>query len=237
MISIKSATRLGAKGAYLPQNRRTQTLNDSFRLVRHLDDFIVTTHAPNEEGICQRYEQSRINWKTHRAQHAYTRSILDKINTAHPVKVLLLGGAGASIAHEAAHHMPNVDMTVVDISQDSLNIGQRLLGMKSRQIKWVHDDAKEYLQKVDNCFDVIICDIFDVIENVIPDFITTEDFINDVKTRLSPGGCYIQNIVGNRSAFLENLKFLGMYFNRVKIDTSGDPDAFEQNYVYMCQQL
>lgn len=208
------------------RNVQSKPINQ-FEILRRSDDVIVvSTGNP-------RREQSRIDWKTHIAKHEYARSIMSWLTSSS--RILMLGCGGASIPHEVAHHMTDVDLTVVEICPEALKIGRLLLGHRSALINWVEQDAREYVTKTDiGHFDIIICDVFDTYFNKVPEWTSSDAYLEDVVRLLRPkNGRYIQNTLGDIKVRLGTTVSLARFFDRIWIETIGGSPQ-EQNHVFVC---
>lgn len=165
------------------------------RLYRHqgadFDDRVVISQDQSRNW----YEQSRISAITHRAKHEYARVMVELMPDDQKMDVLVLGCGGASIPHEVAYYKPMIRTTVVDNSLAMLELAKYLVVDKNQTITWQHADAYEYLKTTKYRFDLIICDIFDIMSGAVPDFTSSHCFLSAVSRSLKNQGNYVQNIL------------------------------------------
>lgn len=112
-----------------------------------------------------------------------------------PSNVLLLGVGGGSLIQFLRHHMPQTHITGVEYDAELLQIAQNhlLLPGADQNINYQVIDAREYLAHCQQSYDLIIVDIFDKFES--PKWLLQNDFINQLKSLLSPRGAVGYNLL------------------------------------------
>ena len=204
-----------------------------FEIISQEDSKIVLIKSEDQKF----YEQSRTNVKTNRAEHEYARRIIDSSEPmlSSCTSVMMLGCGGGSIAHELVYHFPEVEVTVVDYNSDSISIAKKLIGHPGERIRFIHENAYDYMQKAPSkAFDIIINDIFDIQNGQIPMW-TTEDFwLEQVKRCLKSKGSYIQNIIAKTHQ--EHLNKLNKVFDNITVVSGEVANQGFRNIVYMCVQ-
>lgn len=145
------------------------------------------------------YEQSNFNIPRKQAQHDYARIMLKTIGKYDNKKILVFGGAGASIPYEIVCNSNNTNITIVDNSLDSINLGKyvgKYITKNNTNIEWHLSDAKDFVSTIQKkYYDIIICDIFNIHEGVIPHFVNDISFLVKIKSSLKDKGIYLQNIL------------------------------------------
>lgn len=148
------------------------------------------------------YEQSKFNIPGKYAVHEYARIMLKTVGDPSNKKILVLGSAGASIPYSIICNHYNTDVTIVDNSLDSINIGKYIgkyiVSNNKSSIKWHLNDAQNFIMTVPkNSYDIIICDIFNINDGVIPPFVNEINFLKKIKSSLNDKGIYLENILDN----------------------------------------
>ncbi len=178
------------------------------------------------------YEQSRFNMTNKKATHEYARIMLNFIGNAENQNILILGSAGVSIPSELIYNHKNINITVVDNSPDSINLGKYLMKEKHLDIKWHLEDAQNFVKTIPkHSYDVIICDIFDIDNGFIPFFVDSIAFLTSISSSLKKNGIFLTNILDtyptsycyNLSNVFSNINF--MHDSNLKC---------RKNFVFIC---
>lgn len=185
------------------------------------------------------YEQSKFNISRKYAVHEYARIMLSSIGDASNKKILVLGSAGASIPYSIICNHFNTDITVVDNSIDSLDLGKyigRFIVSKNKSdIKWYLDDAQNFIKGVPkNYYDIVICDIFNINEGVIPPFVNEINFLKKIKTSLNNKGIYMENILDNSpDNYCYNMSHVFSNINFMQDDNAHN--SLRKNFVFIAK--
>jgi len=110
-----------------------------------------------------------------------------------PLRVLMLGMGGGSMAHHLYHTLPQMQMTVVELRQSVIDCAYRFFQLPDEpEIDVIQDDAIAFVSSNQHPFDVIIVDIFDA--QGLPSSMSDPDFMNDLWQSLTSPGNLIFNL-------------------------------------------
>ncbi|MCP4490961.1 MAG: methyltransferase domain-containing protein [Gammaproteobacteria bacterium] len=114
-----------------------------------------------------------------------------------PKEILLLGTGGGSLIHFLRQHYPNCMITAVDIDAELLEIMHQhmLLPEPDDNLRYIVDDALNYLNHSTQHFDLILCDIF--INNQPPPWLLKKDTMQALHNRIKHGGGLTSNLLIN----------------------------------------
>lgn len=132
--------------------------------------------------------------RTDHASFPYIETMVSILQKHKCRKVLLLGLGGGALPFFYSSVCPEVEMTAVDFSTDSIEI-VKLFVMKdnNNKIKYVHDDAQRFLRTAPTTFyDAVVFDIYDG-SQLVP-FAFDEQFMDDIYRVLGFGGIYMMNL-------------------------------------------
>lgn len=119
--------------------------------------------------------------------------------------VLVLGtGLGSAVQVFAKKgHYPN--FTLVDHDATVLEWAKEILEpAEGQSIDMVCIDANEHISNESNKYDMLIVDIFK--SRVVPEFVTTSEFLGKCKALLAPGGCFAMNYIQHKNADWDTIK-------------------------------
>ena len=146
--------------------------------------------------------------------------------------VLILGLGGGSAAKWVRKCFPKARITGVDIDPLFIKLGKKYLGLGNFGVDIKILDARDYLKQKNKSFegfDLILIDIYRG-EN-IPDKFMTENFVREVRMKLSDGGIAVFNRLyfgEKRKTAVKFAKKLEKLFNKV------DYYYPEANLVFIC---
>ena len=114
-----------------------------------------------------------------------------------PARVMLVGCGGGSIARWFHHHLPETQGIAVEKSATVIDLAWRFFEFPSPGQGWqiIHADASEYLQKLDQHFDLIIIDIES--NQQTPDWVSDEKFLINCQRLLSVSGTININLIAD----------------------------------------
>jgi spermidine synthase len=121
---------------------------------------------------------------------AYIHGIYGFLRQAKAGKVLMIGGAGGTLATMLVRS--GVSVTMVDISAKSFAIARDYFQLPDAVECHVADGAK-FVARDKQRYDAIVLDAFD--QDKIPKVFWTKTFFAAAKARLRPGGVFLVNIV------------------------------------------
>ena len=136
----------------------------------------------------------------------YTRKMMTfLLFNPNPKHVVMLGLGGGSLPKFCHHHLPQTQITVVEIDADVIALRDEFcVPRNDRRFRIVHDDGEHYLSKLAKPVDVILIDAFNrtgaapVLEN--------PDFYVQAAQRLSLNGVFAINLVGERADCLPYIR-------------------------------
>ncbi len=114
-----------------------------------------------------------------------------------PKNILILGVGAGSLIQFFRHHHPDSHITAVDYDSELLEIAHQhmLLPKADDRLNYVIQDAREYIEKSQQQFDLIIVDIFNGSQS--PDWTRDKSFNEQLKCCLSTQGAVAYNMLIN----------------------------------------
>jgi spermidine synthase len=109
-----------------------------------------------------------------------------------PRRMAILGNAAGTTARAYGRFFPATRIDGVELDSELSEIGRRYFDMKNPRLTMQHEDARPYLRRVDAKYDVIEVDAYR--QPYIPFYLTTEEFFELVRDRLTPDGVVIINV-------------------------------------------
>ena len=110
-------------------------------------------------------------------------------------KILVLGTAGGTVIHKVHGFFPQASIIGVEIDKMMIEIGKKYFGLdKIRELNLIHADAKIFVhQQVQKqkTYDLVIADMS--FGRVIPQFLTTPSFVNELYVLSKPKGHVVIN--------------------------------------------
>ena len=108
-----------------------------------------------------------------------------------PRNVAILGNAAGTTSRAYEEFFPRARVDGVEIDSELSEIGQRYFDMNNPRLKLHHEDARPWLRRTDERYDVISVDAYR--QPYIPFYLATKEFFELVRDRLAPGGVLIVN--------------------------------------------
>jgi spermidine synthase len=160
--------------------------------------------------------------------------------------MLVLGGAALSLPVAFLERRPGMSVTVVEIDPVVTELAARYFAYGQGdypQIRVVHEDARVFLRRATETYDLLYLDVFDHLLTV-PWTLVTEDALRDMAARLAPDGLFMANVLsplaGPGVGFLEHFRAtLEEAFGEVRIyltDVELDP-LVTQNLIVVASLL
>ncbi len=114
-----------------------------------------------------------------------------------PKDILLLGAGGGSLIHFLRRHYPGCMITAIDIDAELLEIMHQhmLLPKPDDNLRYIVDDARNYIRHDAQLFDLIVCDIF--IENQSPPWLLKAGTMQTLHGLLNHNGGLASNLLIN----------------------------------------
>ena len=143
-----------------------------------------------------------------------------------PVTTLHVGGAGFTMPQYLREVHPGSTSTVLELDALLVELAKEELGLELRDDIEVHTgDARLGIQRTPrSAYDVVIGDAFGGV--AVPWHLTTVEFLEQIHTRLRPGGIYTMNLVdyAERDFLRAQAATVDAVFEHVAI--IGSPDRF-----------
>jgi spermidine synthase len=109
-----------------------------------------------------------------------------------PRRVAILGNAAGTTSRAYEEFFPRTRVDGVEIDAELSEIGREYFDMNNPRLHLYHEDARPFLRRIDARYDVISVDAYR--QPYIPFYLTTVEFFETVRDRLTPGGVLIVNV-------------------------------------------
>ncbi len=109
-----------------------------------------------------------------------------------PKRVAMLGNAAGTTARAYGHYFPRTVFDAVEIDAKLTEVGRRYFDLKNPRMHIYHEDARPFLRKSKNKYDVIALDAYR--QPYIPFYLTTKEFFQLVAEHLTKQGVAIVNV-------------------------------------------
>lgn len=156
---------------YLP------TLGESRILLLDLDIHSVDSNHPNT--------------LTYTDMQPVFSYIKDEIND-----ILVLGAGAYTLPKHFSEHYPDAHITVIETDPEMISIGNEFFNLEQYPIHTEITDAKLFIQKDSNTYDVIFGDTYNSYISV-PWYLLTTEWNTQVRERLNKNGIYAINFIGS----------------------------------------
>jgi predicted membrane-bound spermidine synthase len=134
---------------------------------------------------------------------------------------LVIGGGVYSIPNALLNELPNAIVDVSEIEPVLFELAKKYFNLKdSPNLNNYVEDGRRLLQKSNKKYDLIFGDAYYSLYS-IPSHLTTREFFITVKDKLSPGGLFIANLIGDLST--EKPSFI---FSEIKTFQSVFPNSY-----------
>jgi spermidine synthase len=120
-------------------------------------------------------------------------------------RMLVLGGGGFSFPKYVLENYENVSVDVVEIDPGMAALARDHFGLRDhRRLKIIKEDARTFLNRNAEKYDVILCDTFNS-HYAIPFHLTTQETMNRIKSSMAQDGIVLINLLsaieGQRGRF------------------------------------
>jgi spermidine synthase len=109
-----------------------------------------------------------------------------------PGRIAVLGNAAGTTARAYGHYFPRTWVDGVEIDPELTKLGRRFFDLHNARLEVFDEDARPYLRHTDRRYDVIMVDTYR--QPYIPFYLTTREFFELARDRLSPGGVVVVNV-------------------------------------------
>lgn len=129
-------------------------------------------------------------------EYIYHEALVQPAMLMHPnpCNILVIGGGEGATIREVFRHSSVEKVTMVDLDEDVVNLCRHHLERWHRgsfddpRLELIHADARAFLENDITCYDIIISDIPEPVEDGPALRLFTRQFFELVKTRLNAGG-------------------------------------------------
>jgi spermidine synthase len=132
---------------------------------------------------------------------AYTERTAEVIRELpQPSRILILGGGALSLPSSLARQYPSANIDVVELDSKLTAIArEHFFYADPPNVTIINQDARTFLRSSsDSRYDAIVVDVFS--DSGIPFSVTTQEFTDELSSRLSDNGVVITNVIGSNSA-------------------------------------
>ena len=124
----------------------------------------------------------------------YNQRFLELFYFLKPKSILLIGGGGFTLPIKILEDSLPVNIDVAELDSDLEEIAKRFFGLKkNKRLKIFFEDGRTFLKHTKKQYDLILIDAF--LGNKIPQHMSTYEFLEIVKSRLSKNGVLATNII------------------------------------------
>lgn len=166
---------------------------------------------------------------TERDEHIYHETLVHPAMLCHPEpKQIFIGGGGeGGTLREVLAHRSVERATMIDLDPEVVELCRKYLpnhhqgGFDDPRTNLLHEDARGYLEKTSDFYDVIILDLVDPLEGGTAALLYTQEFYSTAKSRLNPGGVLVTQsgpagLLSYTECFTTIFNTLGTLFSHTK---------------------
>lgn len=126
----------------------------------------------------------------------YTRMMLGSLLVKpDPKRVLIIGLGGGTLPMELRKLFPEVEIDVVEIDPAVTRVAEKFFNFKpDARLKVHEEDGRVFVKKAQRAntrYDIVMLDAFE--DEYIPEHLSTKEFLEEVKTILTPDGVVAAN--------------------------------------------
>ena len=127
----------------------------------------------------------------------YTRYLhLAYVFDDNPQRVLFIGLGGGSAPRRFQRDYPTLSIDVAEIDPEVVSVAKRyFLFKESERLKVQAVDGRIFVTKTPQRYDMVFLDAY--YADAIPFHLTTREFLQEVKRKLTPNGIVVSNIIGS----------------------------------------
>jgi spermidine synthase len=113
-----------------------------------------------------------------------------------PQRALFIGLGGGSAPRRFQRDYPNLQIDVAELDPEVVDVAKRyFMFEESERMKVQAVDGRIFLQKTPHRYDIIVLDAY--YADAIPFHLTTREFLQELKAKLTPTGIVVSNVIGN----------------------------------------
>src|SRR5262245_9819288 len=114
----------------------------------------------------------------------------------HPQRALFIGLGGGSMPRRFHRDYPALTIDVAELDPEVVAVAKRYFSFQeSDRLQVQAVDGRIFLQKTPHRYDLIVLDAY--YADAIPFHLTTREFLQELKTKLTPTGILASNIIGS----------------------------------------
>ncbi|MBA4158279.1 MAG: fused MFS/spermidine synthase [Gemmatimonadetes bacterium] len=132
-------------------------------------------------------------------------------------RILFVGLGGGAMPMYARQLLPNAKIEVVELDPLIVDVAQRYFGFRPDSLLVVHTgDGRAFIeQSPPESYDLIVLDAFS--DDEIPYALVTRQFLEAVRSRLSPGGVVVSNLWSSSGEYASMVTTYGAVFEQVHL--------------------
>jgi spermidine synthase len=144
----------------------------------------------------------------------YTRQMMSfLLFNPDPARILMIGLGGGSLAKFCYRHLPNTQITVVEIDARVIALRDSFyIPADDQRFRVIHDDGANYLAAAADPVDVILVDAYD--EGGVAPSLASTNFFRDVSRNLTSDGVLVMNLHGEPADFATHLQEVRASFSQ-----------------------
>jgi spermidine synthase len=113
-----------------------------------------------------------------------------------PQRVLFIGLGGGSTPRRFHRDYPTLRIDVAELDPEVISVAKRYFTFRESERMQVQAvDGRIFLQKTPHRYDVIVLDAY--YADAIPFHLSTREFLQELKAKLTPTGILVSNIIGS----------------------------------------
>jgi len=157
----------------------------------------------------------------------YTRTMMGfALFNPSPRSVLMIGLGGGSMLKYMHEHLPDADLTTVEISQGVIDMRHEfLIPPDDHRHRIVCADGAAFVRKPPHAYDLILVDGFD--GQGLPEALCSRSFYKHCREALTPEGLLVANVQADTTQTREILQRLGKAFSSAMITVESDEGGNE----------
>lgn len=146
----------------------------------------------------------------------YTRYMTAGLAYADKVEhILEIGSGGARTAWYLHRHMPEAQITSVELDPEVINLARKHFGVREEPgIEIVQRDGRVFLMRAKGSYDAILVDAYR--GPFVPFHLMTREFYELAKSRMAEGGVLVQNVAPDTMLFDAAVATVMDVFDRVE---------------------
>jgi len=145
---------------------------------------------------------------------------------------LVIGVAAGTHVEELKEEFPGAHVDGVDIDERAVELGKEYFSLEDdERTEIIIDDARRYVKRTNRTYELVVIDAFR--SNSIPQHLATEEFLWELKEKMSDDGVIVLNVIsaaeGEKSAVFIRIynTFAAVFDNIVVMPLKEDPETLQ----------